>query len=141
MTNQEALSQAYLGLMDQGRRSVMPEGVACRYRGPDGLKCGVGMLVPYAFAVRMDLIGDIRKCLRLANEDIRDHFRDVNVDLLVDIQQAHDGLCYGTWPNKHEYSPQTFRVKLTEKFQEIAATYGLTLPEWTPSQDAKTHSA
>ena len=43
MNRQEALDKAYLGLMDQGEPSV--KDFLCLYRGPNGAKCAIGMLI------------------------------------------------------------------------------------------------
>jgi hypothetical protein len=47
MTRQDIFNQVYLGLKAQGfERSVWGDGAFCQYRGPDGLKCALGQLLP-----------------------------------------------------------------------------------------------
>lgn len=45
LNRQRAFDIALAGLRQQGRKCTTAEG-DCVYRGPDGLKCGVGMLIP-----------------------------------------------------------------------------------------------
>lgn len=44
MNLQEAFDKAYLGVIEQGGPAHLDDG-RCRYRGPNGRKCGVGHLI------------------------------------------------------------------------------------------------
>lgn len=44
LTKQDIFNIAANGLLKQGKKSV--DGLSCLYRGPNGLKCAVGMLIP-----------------------------------------------------------------------------------------------
>lgn len=44
-SNQEIFDLAAPGLLKQGKRSLNPDG-DCAYRGQDGLKCAIGLLIP-----------------------------------------------------------------------------------------------
>lgn len=45
-TNQEIFDTCLTHLRAQGRRSIDPISGFCVYRGPDGLKCAIGALIP-----------------------------------------------------------------------------------------------
>lgn len=45
MTNQELFDKVVRAIVKQGRGSINSEGL-CVYRGPDGLKCAVGHIIP-----------------------------------------------------------------------------------------------
>lgn len=44
-TEQEIFDTVVEHLMKQGKRSIVPGETTCVYRGPDGLKCAVGVLI------------------------------------------------------------------------------------------------
>lgn len=46
MNRQEVFNKAVKGLAAQGFQSSRNEDKTCRYRGPEGLKCAVGHLIP-----------------------------------------------------------------------------------------------
>ena len=46
MTNQQVFDTCLTHLRAQGRRSTDPISGFCMYRGPDGLKCAIGALIP-----------------------------------------------------------------------------------------------
>lgn len=46
LDRQWAFDTALNGLRAQGKRSVSPENNSCAYRSPEGLRCGIGFLIP-----------------------------------------------------------------------------------------------
>lgn len=53
MTPQEMFDKAYLGVIQQGSKSIKPNG-GCAYRGQSGDKCGIGHLIPDDLAKAWD---------------------------------------------------------------------------------------
>ncbi len=88
MTNQTAFNKVWKHFITKyGRRSFDDSG--CRYRGGDGTKCAVGVLIPdYAYNKRMEGVG--------INELLHDFshlnglFKDVSLDFLQLLQVIHD---------------------------------------------------
>jgi hypothetical protein len=81
-------------LLRQGRPSVEHPGTLssrCLYRSPDGLKCAVGCLLTDEEAT--PAIEGFR-AVEILPGRLRAH-----VDLLCDLQSAHDALNCGRWPD------------------------------------------
>ena len=72
MTNQEVFDKVATHLLTQNRKSINEEetGNACKYRGPNGLKCAAGILIPddiYNSSMENVIIGAVlRKTPKLA---------------------------------------------------------------------------
>lgn len=88
-TNQTAAVAGLLGIRAQGyQRST--RGGLCLYRGPRGLKCYIGHLIPDEL---YDLRFEGKGCkIVLHRSTIADTglFTNVDFDLLIYLQQAHD---------------------------------------------------
>jgi hypothetical protein len=87
MTHQEIFNTVLFGLRKQGVASVEP-GKGCRYRGPNGTKCAVGMLIPddkYHWEIETLGTSDakVQACLPFAMDSTVHH-------LLSMLQSAHD---------------------------------------------------
>ncbi len=107
MTNQEAVTKVVQHLRTQQVRSVKDG--RCLYRGPDGLKCAIGVLIPddqFDRAMEGLPIEDLVKFKIPALESL-DHA------LLARIQGIYDCAIIETWE---------FR------FQQVAKTHGLVVP-------------
>jgi len=108
MTAQEVFDKAVNGIRAQGRRSIGSDD-RCLYRGPNGLKCAVGQLIPNEeYAENMESLSLIEIC-----GQARPHTKPTiaslatHYDLLLELQTAHDvGLCA---------APPTTVVELYEK--------------------------
>lgn len=92
MTPQEAFKTVAKHVLAQGRPSKNEEGM-CVYRGPDGLKCAVGALIPdEAYDPRMEDIcatGIISRFDSL--EFLQEANKEVNGEFLLDVLQClHD---------------------------------------------------
>lgn len=136
MTNQEALSKSYIGLMNQGCRSLKAgEGyLGCAYRGKDRTACGVGKIVPDNLhpeewdksenSTRIDSI--IKKF-----ESAQKFFSKVDLNLLAAMQNIHDGARIVDNAFKSvELSADKFREQVTNEYKALANRFGLRLPEW-----------
>jgi hypothetical protein len=127
MTPQEIFDKAYTGVMKQGLKSSGPRG--CMYRGPNGLKCGVGHLVDDNLGATMDMefsgmaSTSIDEIISLALDDELEYeiprWMIENRDLLQRIQTAHDSTVG---------NPGCFAVEFSDKMRKVAEDYSLTVP-------------
>jgi hypothetical protein len=87
MTNQEIFDTVALHLIKQGKQSIDAAKGMCLYRGPNGLKCAVGCLIP-------DEVYDPSmedECIKaLINRYDALDFLEFNTLLLLELQIAHD---------------------------------------------------
>lgn len=87
MTAQEAYDKVLFALRKQRQQSTDSSG-ACLYRGPDGLKCAVGHLLPdHLYSDSFEMTG-AEQLPRPALEAIGLHL--VDTGLLRHLQKAHD---------------------------------------------------
>lgn len=108
MTNQEAFDVMVRHLRKQGRKSEHPTEDRCLYRGPDGLMCAVGALIPDdQYRPEWDEKGV------LANELPCKALRRVDKDLLRKMQYIHDFTAVEHWE---------------QRFADCAERFNLTLP-------------
>lgn len=91
MDNQEAYNIVKQHLMAQGVRST--EFGLCRYRGPNSLKCAIGVLIPDA---------EYNGTMESHSASLVCHLDKVDPQLLVRLQVVHD--CRGeyTWQSELE---------------------------------------
>src|SRR4051812_34996113 len=97
MTNQEAFDKVVRHLLTQNKGSRNTE--TCLYRGPDGLMCAVGCLIPddqYTPALDGDGIGaEVSEII-----DSVPALAGLDLDLLTDLQVVHDSSSVEDW--RHE---------------------------------------
>jgi len=120
MTPQEMFDTAYLKIIQQGQKS-MGSNDTCKYRGPRGLKCAIGHMIPDDLAKAWDnrrnsMISKIRSTPKYP---IPDFIRN-NRTLAADIQRAHD---YGG-----DYTPSDFVEGFIDRMAKVAKDYNLTIP-------------
>jgi len=105
LTRQEAYDIVRRHLLTQMKVSCSETG-ACKYRGPDGLKCAIGALIPDSlYNVRWDTFGGNNLTDIVIACDLPD------VDFCGKLQDS--------------YHPETWR----ERLDELAVTEGLCNPE------------
>lgn len=109
---QEVFNIMYKHLLTQNKRctiAIESETEArCRYRGPDGLKCAAGCLIPdEEYNISMENVGWIGLTNR--GQVPREHR-----DLILDAQMIHDWV-----------EPEDWKAEL----EKLAAKYELTCPE------------
>jgi len=92
----------------------------CMYRGSNGAKCAVGHLIPdevYRPEMDMDPSGQsgtgVRELLKKYGDVLPSYFAE-HVDLLMDLQEAHDG---------HVWSPS--RKYMRQRLAEVAHRHDL----------------
>ena len=120
MTNQEAFDRALQGIRAQGYRQSGSGGV-CMYRGPDGLKCGVGHCIPdEEYRAMFE-----QKAIHVLFQQgvVISSLVGVDRRLLNQLQRAHDSLLGG-----YNYFPWERRM------QEIALQSGLKYTPLTPEE-------
>lgn len=96
-TAQELFEAAARGLHAQGKKSVDKKG-SCLYRGPDGLKCGVGLLITdEEYKPEMDKpdvslppLEQSTGVFSIRRRGLLPKRLEQHTDLLVAIQDAHD---------------------------------------------------
>lgn len=96
MMAQEIFDRAVRHLLTQRKRSAQPDGERrCLYRGPDGLKCPVGALIPdELYKPEMDVmpIDEV-----FAFPEIAEFFGQENQELLENLQAIHDDIQPHKW--------------------------------------------
>lgn len=117
MNKQEVFDKVYDHFITQGNpRSVEEGGKGCLYRGPDGARCAVGLLIPDdLYEPEMDVTGDVRGLLadfpqlgRVLGVKSQD-----DTDFLQALQSAHDEVDY---------------VPIEDGLRTVAQTYRLAVP-------------
>ena len=86
MKNQEIFDRVCRHLATQGKRSIECKAGSsvCRYRGPNGLKCAVGILIPDGKVVDEEWdTGDIARIIIPGSEVDADYFMEL-------LQKVHD---------------------------------------------------
>ena len=107
MTVQEAFETMVRHLRKQGKRSENANGT-CLYRGPDGLRCAVGCLIPddqYKRSLEGKAVGFITKNVPALS--------DIEPGILSEMQSIHDDCDVSQWE---------------EGFKGVARYCKLTLP-------------
>ena len=113
---QELFDYITRGLLKQGRPSAIgKEGsFACLYRGPNGLKCAAGLVLPDEF-YRPDMEGAGISSIRyFENLTMEKH------DLLQDLQGAHDNTARVALDSLAEW-----KELLVNRLEQLAKQYGL----------------
>jgi hypothetical protein len=112
MNKQEAFNKIYLGLKSQGFEKSFNETIyRCQYRGPNGLKCAVGHLIPddkYHESLEKLNPYDLIKVSII-------DFPMLDSDFLVELQSIHD----------ISKSPEKLELEL----RQVAVEFDLTIPE------------
>lgn len=140
MTKQEILNRVVAHVREDGRPSLelVKDDPSCRYLGPDGARCFVGILLQDLIdngtisesevrAVEGDSVVDLpEKMLSgLLDNPSEDNY------FLEAIQMAHDGASYKRKPdNTYSLLPQKeFRTESLKRLRAVALCYGLVFPE------------
>lgn len=109
MTNQELYTKVRKHLLTQMERShifMTVKGETCLYRGPRGLKCAIGCLIPdtnYTPALESRLAGDT-KIIEAAG------LNPNNVQLAVCLQRVHDSLHVSRWEKRLNEIAKEFQL-------------------------------
>lgn len=121
MTPQEMFDKAYLGVIQQGRKSEKDTscGTTCAYRGPNGTKCGIGHLIPDDLAKAWDqrTNSSINHIKATKAHPIPDFITN-NKMLATAIQEAHD-----------RSELQNFLEEFKTSMAFVAENFKLTIPQ------------
>lgn len=108
MNNQEAFNKMVQHLRFQKVESISKDGT-CMYRGPNGLKCAVGALIPdeeYRLEFEKSIASNVaKKCPSLDG---------IDKNFLDKMQNAHDNVAIRFWE---------------DEFKEIAEEFDLYVPQ------------
>jgi len=88
-TEQELFDTVATHLIKQGKRSISK--YECLYRGPDGMKCAIGCLIPdsdYRPYFEGNDLGQLLEYGKLP-KNLAEEFTE-NEDMLADLQALHD---------------------------------------------------
>jgi hypothetical protein len=100
LTDQKAFNKAAKHLLTQRKKSQFPysagKGVVCAYRGPDGLKCAIGCLIPNKLITDDIETQDIQTALS-RSPGIRELFDGCSFGVLDGLQIVHDSFPVGSW--------------------------------------------
>lgn len=105
MTNQELFDKVATHLLKQGRRSVRANG-ECAYRGKDGLRCAIGVLIPddkYGRGLE-GLSSDAGSVMNAAG------LVDENSLLAHVLQWVHDSVEPAEWRERLKIEAESFRL-------------------------------
>lgn len=92
MEDQKVFDAVADGLLAQNEKSTEKD--ICRYRGPRGLKCGIGFLIPDTLYSE-DMEGHTVGTLMEEFPGIDDF--EWNFDLVCELQELHDGCNPDEW--------------------------------------------
>lgn len=116
-TDKEIIEFVYDKLMIQGKRSYGPyvkfggEEIGCLYRGPNGLKCAAGWLIPDdKYRVEMENVPATIGIVFTALEDLG--YTSQQISLIRSLQGIHDRLIFD--------DPKNFRHELRKDFIDFA---------------------
>lgn len=139
MDRQAALNKVYDHFITkENPPSYSGEDGGCRYRGSNGEKCAIGVLIPdEIYREEMDsnlndndvagvlkLYPEVRSLLEVEGEVTENSydFPDSDVCFLDQLQSAHDMAAQGSWWQG------SFKNLFLNKLNSLALNWGLTLP-------------
>ena len=128
LTNQQVFDNALFGIRQQNyvASGTDDSGFNCLYRGPGGLKCGIGHSIPDEL-YRESMEG---KCIGSLTTDLEYRawfgvlLRDVSLELATRLQDAHDSAAHLA-PSTNKLDPGAFEVRM----EGIASRFDLTYTE------------
>ena len=126
MTNQEAFNRVWQHFVVEKQPRSYVNNDGCCYRGPNGAKCAVGVLIPDEL-YRPEMEDWSVTSLNSRADEFPTLFgpggclAGANIDLLTRIQAAHDS--YSIYGNPE------FDRYMGKRLREIAQQFSLTIPE------------
>jgi len=96
MTKQEIFDTSALHLLNQNKKSLkLDNNEFCMYRGPEGLQCAIGPLIPDSkYSKKMENMS--AKTLMSNYPMLKEHLGG-NLELLIELQDVHDNCSVGEW--------------------------------------------
>ena len=112
LTEQELFNKVFTHLLTQKEQSMDSKGL-CLYRGPKGLKCAIGVLIPdneYKKTVESLSVIDLNHEVQLACG-----LDESNIDLAQELQAIHDGDSPSQWRYSLETLAKNWALKMPSK--------------------------
>ena len=141
MTNQEAIDISQFQLNRQGERCTNVSGT-CQYKKLDGSKilhCAIGFLLSDDIYTSGMEGSDVEMLNRyMENEGIENPLKNIDTNLLNEMQEAHDDSCYNERePGTSEASDEIWMSLLNKTFKGIRSKFNLTPydPKLVPTND------
>ena len=119
--NQDAFDKVLKAIRKQNYQRSATKVGSCKYRGPNGLRCAAGHLIPNNL-YRKSMEGKTINSRIINMPTIGEYFKNVNSDLLSDLQSAHDrDLKYGenNWETGMKQIAKEYNLVYTEPSKEI----------------------
>lgn len=109
MTDQATFDKIVRHLLRQNKRSRMPDGNICLYRGPNGLKCAIGCLISDK-EYRHEFEG-ARVAMLLTSYNCK-QLMGLNIRLLTAMQRLHDECEVELWPTYIKHIAKQYGLKI-----------------------------
>lgn len=114
-------------IVKKGKASFSSEMKQCLYRGPNGAKCAIGVLIPDSvYEPKMEKFGNLSGLIMLsdkfqnwAKKDLDKSVTEFNYEFLFKLQLAHDELAVKNLTDKE------FTGRYKEKLLDIAHMFKL----------------
>lgn len=120
MTRQEAFNVVWRSFVIEKAPPSLDHESYCVYRGPNGEKCAVGLLIPDDL-YRMEFEGKSLRSIVCLDSTLRKMFSGDTLQLLLDMQSAHDDNC--------DLMGGEFNSAMKRDLMEIWDYFGLEIPE------------
>ena len=110
LTNQKVFNAVATHLLKQNKRSGF--GLKCLYRGPNGLKCAVGVLIPDSIYEK-DMESKNAGYLLDNYPAVKKLLAGVSSGLLEKLQSIHDTVPMSQWKADLSYLAENFGLRST----------------------------
>jgi len=111
LTNQTAFEQAIIGLFEQNEKAYDPDEDRCWFRAPNGCKCAVGFIIPDDI-YHPEMENYHPSSLKKRYPELEAYWRDVDDDLLSELQDIHDFYTPDRWREKFEHTARSWNLTL-----------------------------
>jgi len=128
VSNQEAFSQNWTHFVTNKGKPSVDATEKCRYRGDNGAKCGIGLLIAdkkYSAAIEGVSVGysfDLQEKL-LHRIMVDSGFQENQFMFLSLLQACHDNAAIEMFPEG-----KSFHERIEIRFRQLAKIYDLTIP-------------
>lgn len=116
MNNQQAFNQMVEHLRKQKKRSYEESISTCLYRGPNGLKCAIGALIPdELYREEMEGMAVTRLLINEQNKypKLYELFEQVDSQFLSEMQDIHDFNPIEQWERRFELCAGDYNLDYT----------------------------
>lgn len=122
MTNQEAFNKVWDHFVVKKNGPSVDGSGTCKYRGRNGTKCAIGVLIPdEAYEPQMDYGGLKLERIISMYPKFREALKGVGRDFLCDLQATHDMFTRGR-------RILQFHTLIRAELQQVAKRWNLAIP-------------